>query len=165
MVTVERLELSLLLEGTCSHMHMLIIAYDRYMSLKHPFMFNNFHVSIQHLRSKRYGLRRHSFKLGFAWFGSCLVWIPLFIAGYKQHNQTCFIEINSLIILAHSVFVYFLPFLLILILYIISFYYLHKTIGSFKATSQSSYSNKLVKSEVHVLKRLVFITTSFLICW
>jgi hypothetical protein len=143
---------------------MLIIAFDRFASLKNPFKLNNLQLSINIWNLQHSQLKVHFVKLVFAWFCSFLFWMPLFIAGYEEQNDTCFLQMNGLIILIHSIFIYFLPFVLILLLYGLSFYHLHKNIRSFEVSTKS-YTRKLAKSEIRVLKRLVFITTSFLVCW
>ncbi len=153
--------------STCSMLHVLIIAYDRFMSLKRPFKSTNLQRSVHNFIFLKNEMRFQMFKLVMAYFIAFFAWMPLFALNLDPNmieRTKCYmnLKINGYILLGHSVFVYYLPILAIISLYGLSFYYLRQNV---KKVQRSKEINSYRRREAKVLKRLVIVTLMFLSCW
>ncbi len=142
--------------GTCSLLHMLIIAHDRLMSLKNPFKQSNLQISTHNMNVMKSELRSHFCKLLVAWFCAFLFWTPLLVPTMIKQNPvdyyTCDVSLSGSIILPHSFLVYFLPIIFILVFYFLSFYYLHKNLK--KLVTNNHHHHHYPEENIKVLKTM-----------
>jgi hypothetical protein len=141
--------------GSCSLLHMLILAHDRLMSLKYPYQSKNLQISFSNLSAMKSEMWLHFFKLVSAWIFSVLLWILLTSVAFKKihldnKQYTCELhELDGFIILPHSIIVYFLPILLIISFYALSYYHLHVNLKSLITSKQTCMKDKQLFGRLH----------------
>lgn len=105
--------------GTTSMLHLSLISFDRYLSVSKPLKYTNKHRAEN--RFSVHGLPT-SLILILIWFFSCTAWIPVLLY-FKStelrssESSQCDINGSPIIILPHSLVVYYLPMFLIIYFY------------------------------------------------
>ena len=107
--------------GTVSMLHIMFISYDRYLSVSKPLKYtqktttNDSQLTITRLPT--------SAIISIIWIVSVILWLPPIFYLKLQDLKSdvtlfdCTIKMNRFLIVPHSILVYFLPMLLILIFY------------------------------------------------
>ena len=100
-------------------LHIMFVSYDRYLSVSKPLQYTNKST----LKKPLFSIVRlpTHFILTLIWLLAILAWIPILIYYNLQDHAyisiDCEIKFNPYIIVPHSIFVYFLPMILIIIFY------------------------------------------------
>lgn len=106
--------------GTTSMLHLALISFDRYLSVSKPLKYTNKQRTDN--RFSVHGLPT-SLILIFIWFFSCTAWIPVLLyfkstdLNESELINECGITGSPLIIVPHSLFVYYIPMFLIIYFY------------------------------------------------
>ncbi|RNA11950.1 D(2) dopamine receptor [Brachionus plicatilis] len=106
--------------GTTSMLHLALISFDRYLSVSKPLKYTNKQRADN--RFSVHGLPT-SLILIFIWFFSCTAWIPVLLyfkstsLNEPQLINECGMAGSPLIIVPHSLFVYYIPMFLIVYFY------------------------------------------------